>query len=101
MDYHPLECEAEACRPMQIGPGILRQTAEAYRKLRGTLRFLLGNLADFDPVTQVRVEGGAARGWQGQHGDALGSTGVVEVIKGASDYLLPCYCYCYCYCYCH
>jgi isoleucyl-tRNA synthetase len=24
--------------------------AEAYRKLRGTLRFLLGNLADFDPV---------------------------------------------------
>jgi isoleucyl-tRNA synthetase len=23
--------------------------AEAYRKLRGTLRFLLGNLADFDP----------------------------------------------------
>lgn len=35
---------------LQIGPGILKQVAEAYRKLRGTLRFLLGNLADFDPA---------------------------------------------------
>jgi isoleucyl-tRNA synthetase len=36
--------------PPQIGAGILKQVAEAYRKLRGTLRFLLGNLSDFDPV---------------------------------------------------
>lgn len=35
---------------LQIGGGILKQVSEAYRKLRGTLRFLLGNLADYDPA---------------------------------------------------
>jgi isoleucyl-tRNA synthetase len=34
---------------VMVGPGILKQTAEGYRKVRGTLRFLLGNLDDFDP----------------------------------------------------
>jgi isoleucyl-tRNA synthetase len=38
------------CAMRQIGGGILKQVSEAYRKLRGTLRFLLGNLADFDPA---------------------------------------------------
>ncbi|GIL90054.1 hypothetical protein Vretimale_18112 [Volvox reticuliferus] len=32
-----------------IGANILRQMADMYRKVRGTLRFLLGNLGDFDP----------------------------------------------------
>jgi isoleucyl-tRNA synthetase len=32
----------------RIGPEILKNTAEAYRKLRNTLRYLLGALADFD-----------------------------------------------------
>lgn len=34
---------------VSVGPGILKQTSDIYRKLRGTLRFLLGNLFDFDP----------------------------------------------------
>ncbi|KAG1677731.1 hypothetical protein FOA52_001043 [Chlamydomonas sp. UWO 241] len=34
---------------IMIGPGILKQTAEVYRKIRGTLRFLIGNLHDYDP----------------------------------------------------
>jgi isoleucyl-tRNA synthetase len=38
---------------LQIGPGILKQVADAYRKLRGTLRFLLGNLSDFNPATDA------------------------------------------------
>lgn len=38
---------------LQIGAGILKQVAEAYRKLRGTLRFLLGNLADFNPASDA------------------------------------------------
>ncbi len=38
---------------MQIGPGILKQTSEMYRKLRGTLRFILGNLGDFNPATDA------------------------------------------------
>ena len=32
-----------------MGPTVLAQTADAYRRLRLTLRFLLGNLHDFDP----------------------------------------------------
>ncbi|KAG2490299.1 hypothetical protein HYH03_011250 [Edaphochlamys debaryana] len=32
-----------------IGASILRQMADMYRKARGTLRFLLGNLADYRP----------------------------------------------------
>ena len=32
-----------------IGQHIMKQMAETYRKLRGTLRYLLGNLHDFEP----------------------------------------------------
>jgi isoleucyl-tRNA synthetase len=32
-----------------IGPNIIKQTFESYRKLRNTARYLLGNLADFVP----------------------------------------------------
>lgn len=31
-------------------PGILKQMSEAYRKIRNTARYLLGNLYDFDPA---------------------------------------------------
>lgn len=31
-------------------PKILKQVSEAYRKIRNTLRYMLGNLYDFDPV---------------------------------------------------
>jgi isoleucyl-tRNA synthetase len=34
---------------VRLGENILKQTAENYRKLRNTLRFLLGALYDFDP----------------------------------------------------
>ncbi|MEM9818614.1 MAG: isoleucine--tRNA ligase [Cyanobacteria bacterium P01_D01_bin.6] len=33
-----------------LGNNILRQTADVYRKIRNTARFLLGNLYDFDPA---------------------------------------------------
>lgn len=33
----------------KLGDGILKQLADAYRKLRNTIRFLLGNLFDFTP----------------------------------------------------
>lgn len=35
---------------VRVSPEILRQLAEVYRKIRNTLRYLLGNLADFDPA---------------------------------------------------
>ena len=34
---------------VRVGDEILQRVAEAYRKVRNTFRFLLGNLADFDP----------------------------------------------------
>jgi isoleucyl-tRNA synthetase len=36
-----------------IGANVLKQTSDAYRKLRGTLRFLMGNVSDFDPNTDA------------------------------------------------
>ncbi|MGG0187520.1 isoleucine--tRNA ligase [Bacillus rhizoplanae] len=38
---------------VRISDDILKQVAEVYRKIRNTFRFLLGNLADFDPSKNV------------------------------------------------
>ncbi len=38
---------------MRISEEIMTRNAEAYRKIRNTIRFLLGNLADFDPATDA------------------------------------------------
>lgn len=35
---------------IRVSPDILKQLAEGYRKIRNTLRFILGNLYDHDPV---------------------------------------------------
>jgi len=37
----------------KIGKDILKQISESYRKIRNTLRFLLSNLVDFNPMTDV------------------------------------------------
>jgi isoleucyl-tRNA synthetase len=37
---------------VNIGPNIIKQTFESYRKLRNTARYLIGNLADFTPEGQ-------------------------------------------------
>jgi isoleucyl-tRNA synthetase len=41
-----------------LGPGIVKQLADVYRKVRNTARYLLGNLHGFDPRPQA--EGGHA-----------------------------------------
>lgn len=41
---------------VRISDDILKQTSEAYRKIRNTFRFILANLADFDPVTDQLPE---------------------------------------------
>ncbi len=38
---------------MSISNEILSRTADAYRRMRNTTRYLLGNLADFDPDSQL------------------------------------------------
>jgi len=37
----------------RIGPEILKGVADSYRRLRNAMRFLLGNLADYDPAEAV------------------------------------------------
>ncbi|WP_340107212.1 isoleucine--tRNA ligase [Pikeienuella sp. HZG-20] len=37
----------------RIGPEILKGVADSYRRLRNSLRFILGNLADFDEAERV------------------------------------------------
>jgi isoleucyl-tRNA synthetase len=38
---------------VRVSDAILKQVAEVYRKIRNTFRFLLGNLADFNPEKDV------------------------------------------------
>ena len=40
----------------RIGPEILKGVADSYRRLRNTLRFMLGSLADFDATKAVAVD---------------------------------------------
>ena len=42
---------------IRVGKEILARVAEAYRKLRNTLRYLLGNLYDFNPATDRVAHG--------------------------------------------
>ncbi len=39
-----------------VGPTVIKAATESYRKLRNTVRFLLGNLAGFDDAERVSVE---------------------------------------------
>ncbi len=42
---------------VSIGKTVLDRTAEAYRRVRNTFRFILGNLSDFDPIRDASPEG--------------------------------------------
>ncbi|MDF7636728.1 isoleucine--tRNA ligase [Leuconostocaceae bacterium ESL0958] len=51
----------DTSQDMRVSPEILKQVADAYRKIRNTMRFLLANTADFDYETdQVPFEQRAA-----------------------------------------
>ncbi|WP_067838777.1 isoleucine--tRNA ligase [Amphibacillus sediminis] len=41
---------------VRVSDDIIKQTAEGYRKIRNTFRFLLGNLNDFDPAQHQVAE---------------------------------------------
>ncbi len=38
---------------IRISPEILTRLSEAYRRIRNTCRYILGNLSDFDPATEL------------------------------------------------
>ena len=48
---------ADYTAEMNVSDAILKQTADAYRRIRNTARYLLSNLSDFDPKTDsVAIE---------------------------------------------
>jgi isoleucyl-tRNA synthetase len=47
---------ADYTNDIRFGPGIVQASAESYRKLRNTFRFLLGNLTHFKPELAVEPE---------------------------------------------
>jgi len=49
-------CASDYADDLRIGPEILKTTVETYRKLRNTLRWMLGNLAHFRPEDRVAAE---------------------------------------------
>src|SRR6202040_3452942 len=46
-------CASDTADDLRIGPEILKTTVETYRKLRNTIRWMLGNLAHFRPEDRV------------------------------------------------
>jgi len=48
-------CSADYSEDLRIGKEILKHQADHYRRVRNTLRFLLGSLADFDESERVAV----------------------------------------------
>jgi isoleucyl-tRNA synthetase len=49
-------CASDYADDLRIGPEILKTTVETYRKLRNTIRWLLGNLVHFRPGDTVAYE---------------------------------------------
>jgi isoleucyl-tRNA synthetase len=49
-------CAADYADDLRIGPEILKTTVDTYRKLRNTLRWMLGNLAHFSDGERVKPE---------------------------------------------
>ncbi len=49
-------CAADYADDLRIGPEVLKTTADTYRSLRNSLRWMLGNLAHFETVDKVAYE---------------------------------------------
>src|SRR5262249_42406924 len=49
-------CASDYADDLRIGPEILKTTIETYRKLRNTLRWMLGSLAHLTPEDTVAFE---------------------------------------------
>src|SRR5262249_56519539 len=46
-------CATDYWDDQRIGPEILKTTVDTYRKLRNTIRWMLGNLAHFRPEDRI------------------------------------------------
>ena len=57
-------CASDYADDLRIGPEILKTTADTYRKLRNTIRWMLGSLAHFQEDDRVKFEA-RCRSWSG------------------------------------
>lgn len=72
---------ADYTQDMRIGPEILKQLSQAYLKMRNTARYMLGNLAGFDPDSPVAVAD-----WMGLDRWAVARfNDLVATVRGAYD----------------
>lgn len=46
-------CSVDFSVDIMIGPSILRQVSDVYKKIRNTMRYMAGNIHDFDPLTHA------------------------------------------------
>ena len=49
-------CASDCADDLRIGPEILKTTVETYRKLRNTVRWMLGSLAHFHEEDRIRLD---------------------------------------------
>ena len=65
-------CSVDYQGDMPASPAVLAEFGDKYRKIRNTLRFLLGNVADFDPAADSRaVPADSLDGWMAHRLDAV------------------------------
>ncbi len=69
---------------LKISDGILKQTAEQYRKIRNTFRFLLANVNDLDRMTELKQFGQLDRWILAKAGEVFAS---VKSSFDANDFL--------------
>ena len=48
-------CSEDYSQDLQVSPEIFDRVSETYRRLRNTIRFMLGNLFDFDPEKDLKA----------------------------------------------
>jgi isoleucyl-tRNA synthetase len=65
-------CSVDYQGDMPASPKALAEFGDKYRKIRNTLRFLLGNVSDFDPAADARnVPAASLDGWMNHRLDVL------------------------------
>ncbi len=69
---------AEYGDDLRLGKTMIEQSSEMYRKLRNTLRYLLGALKDFDEAERVSWTAGALAGAQAAAKASAGETPAVQ-----------------------
>jgi isoleucyl-tRNA synthetase len=78
-------CSVDYQNDVPASPAAIQEFGDKYRKIRNTLRYLLGNLYDFNPHTNSQpIPPGSLDGWASAELDQL----IVDVAAGYDSYQL-------------